>query len=182
MLNRTNIIILLIALIGAIGGFFAGQRMQLNPEVTIPNDTKTLKVGDRRVDFQMSDLEGHSRRISEWDGKLLLVNFWATWCSPCRTEMPLLDKAQNLYSTQGLQVVGVALDDMVTVQGYLKESPVNYPILLGTDAFNDLGLLYGNTRGVLPYSVLIGHHGRVLAQRAGEFNTDSLDEWLRPYL
>ena len=107
----------------------------------------------------------------------MLLNFWATWCGPCRDEMPLLDHARSQYP--GLEVVGVAVDDPAAVVDYLKESPVRYPILIADDVAHSPALLYGDTRDVLPYSVLIGPEGKVLAQRAGSFTAESLGAWLK---
>jgi len=182
MLDRTNLIILLVALIGAGGGFLAGQWLHKDAPQTSSSTANIVKPGDRRLDIVFTDLRGHSRRLSEWDGKLVLVNFWATWCSPCRSEMLTLDKAQTLYAAKGLQVVGIALDDKSAVQDYLQQSPVHYPILLVTDPLHDPSVLYGNTRSVLPYSLLIGRDGRILKQRMGEFNDNSLQQWLTPHL
>jgi thiol-disulfide isomerase/thioredoxin len=135
-----------------------------------------------RADLQLDDAEGAAHRLSEWDGKLVLLNFWATWCGPCREEMPLLSETQQRFSANGLEVVGIAIDNASSVQDFLKNSPVRYPILVGGDDEDNPSLLFGDTRSVLPYSVLIGRDGKVVAQRAGSFSADGLVRWLQPHL
>jgi len=176
MFNRTNLLIVMVAIAGAtlglaLGAFFGNGEPPAPPGVTV------LKTGDRRLDLALTDPEGKPRHLSEWDGKRVLLNFWATWCGPCRDEMPLLDHARSQYP--GLEVVGVAIDDPGAVVEYLKESPVRYPILIADDVAQSPALLYGDTRDVLPYSVLIAADGKVLAQRAGSFTAESLGVWLK---
>jgi len=177
MFNRSNLLIVAVALLGAVLGLLAGGRYQRAPELAVPAGVTVLRPGDARTDLELPDADGRSRRLSEWDGKRVLVNFWATWCGPCRDEMPLLDHARSQYP--GLEVVGVAVDDAGAVRQYLKESPVRYPILLADEAPPSPALLYGDTRDVLPYSVLIGPDGTLLAQRAGSFTAESLGAWLK---
>jgi thiol-disulfide isomerase/thioredoxin len=112
----------------------------------------------------------------------VLVNFWATWCGPCRDEMPLLDHSGALFAGKGLQVVGIAIDDVEAVRDFLKENPVRYPILLDVANGVDPSVIFGDTRQVLPFSVLIGRDGRIVDQRAGSFSQSSLTAWLQPHL
>jgi thiol-disulfide isomerase/thioredoxin len=141
-----------------------------------------LHPGDARADLALPDADGKPRRLSEWDGRVVLVNFWATWCGPCRQEMPLLDRVGTDWAGKDLQVIGVAMDDAAAVRDFLKDYPVAYPILVEASASADPSLLFGDTRGVLPYSVLIGRDGRLLDQRMGSFTQDSLNAWLQPHL
>ena len=143
-------------------------------EIPLPPGVTVLKLGDARPDLSFADMAGKTRHLSEWNGKVVLLNFWATWCGPCREEMPLLDRTRG---TQGLEVVGVAVDDADAVKDYLKDNPVAYPILLGDDAANP-ELLFGDRRSVLPYSVLIGKDGKLLARQEGRFTADMLRSWL----
>jgi thiol-disulfide isomerase/thioredoxin len=133
-----------------------------------------LKPGDARPDLSFADMSGKPRRLSEWNGKVVLLNFWATWCEPCRDEMPLLDRTRG---ANGVEVVGVAVDDPDAVKEYLKDYPVGYPILIGDDADNP-ELIFGDRRSVLPYSVLIDKNGKLLAQREGSFTAERLHSWL----
>ncbi|HEX3896839.1 MAG TPA: TlpA disulfide reductase family protein, partial [Rudaea sp.] len=113
-------------------------------------------------------------RLSEWRGKVVLLNFWASWCSPCREEMPLLDRES---ANAGIDVVGVAVDDPDAVKDYLRQTPVSFPILLA-DEKNNPSIQFGDTREVFPYSVLIGRDGRIVAQKMGGFEPATLTDWL----
>jgi len=96
--------------------------------------------------------------------------------------MPLLDHTGAKFAGAGLAVIGVAIDDTDAVQDFLHDNPVRYPILIGDSVDPDPSLLFGDTRSVLPYSVLIGRDGKILAQRAGSFTSGTLADWLEPHL
>ncbi|HEX7914216.1 TlpA disulfide reductase family protein [Rudaea sp.] len=181
MLQRSHLAIVAVAILGALLGLFASTHMNGYAERPVPPGMAVLKVGDQRADLELSDVEGKPRRLSEFDGKLVLLNFWATWCGPCREEMPLLDATHEKFADKGLLVVGIAIDDSDAVRDFLKDYPIRYPILLAGED-EDASLRYGDTRGVLPYSVLIGRDGRLIAQRAGYFSEESLGDWLEPHL
>jgi len=182
MFNRTNALILLVAIAGAVGGFLAGGWLKplSSPSHVIPH---MLKIGDTAPAVERPDVDGKPRALAEWRGKLILVNFWASWCAPCREEMPLLDKTQERFAAKGLQIVGVASDSAAATRAFLDAVPVRYPILIDDPGKGeDLSETFGNDRDVLPYSVLIGSDGRILARRAGNFTEAKLEAWLSPYL
>jgi thiol-disulfide isomerase/thioredoxin len=181
MFSRSNLAIVAVAVLGAALGLFASTHMNGYPERPVPEGMTVLKVGDARGELELADLDGKPRRLAEFDGKLVLLNFWATWCGPCREEMPLLNATHQKLADKGLLVVGVAIDEPEAVHDFLKDSPVRYPILLASED-EEASLHFGDTQGVLPYSVLIGRDGKLLAQRAGYFNEDSLAHWLAPHL
>lgn len=181
MLNRTNLLIVVIALLGAGAGFFVGGWVK--PGLPPETGATALEAGAERPSLALPDLDARPRDLAEWDGKLVLLNFWASWCGPCREEMPLLDRTQERYASRGLQVIGVAIDDRASVQGFLAEHPVAYPILLDEPGVGpDSSQRFGDNRGALPYSVLIGPDRRVLARRFGGFSEASLEEWIAPHL
>ena len=176
-MNRQPLLIVAIAILGALLGLYAGTYLD-KPRLSMPG--ATLRAGERLTDLQLADAGGKPHQLNEWNGKLVLVNFWATWCGPCREEMPLLDRTRHELSPNGLEIVGVAIDDAAAVGAFLKNSPVQYPILVGGD--NDTLYRFGDGSGVLPYSVLFGPNGKVLAQRAGSFSENGLHRWLEPHL
>jgi thiol-disulfide isomerase/thioredoxin len=110
-------------------------------------------------------------------GRPLLINVWASWCAPCIKEMPELQRFAAQQGANGVQVVGIALDDPVAVQAFLHRVLVAYPILLDTPGPADAGVRLGNPRGVLPYSVLVSEDGRLLKQRIGPFADGEIERW-----
>lgn len=182
LLTRTNGLILLMALVAAGAGYlFGGQWRQ--PTLPPERGPAAVEVGEQRPDLALPDTAGQTRTLSEWDGKLVLVNFWASWCPPCREEMPDLDAAQQRHGEHGLQVLGIATDDHESVHRFLREFPVGYPILIEEPALtSDAAARFGNNRGALPFSVLISRDGRILAQHFGKLNSEQLDDWIAPHL
>lgn len=119
-------------------------------------------VSQRRPDFSLPDLSGTPRTIQEWDGKVLAINFWATWCGPCKEEIPLFNRLQKRYGPRGMQFIGVALDDRAAVQAYIKAQPIVYPVLVDGEATAEkLAILYGDDQGVVPYTAFIDRQGRI---------------------
>lgn len=125
-------------------------------------------------EFVLKDLDGHPHRLSEFRGKLLLVNFWATWCAPCLKEMPLLVGAQNQYGKRGFQVVGPALDEVEAVRAMAKKIGINYPIMVGDEDITAAMDALGDELGALPFSVLIAQDGRIVARVTGGLTAEKL--------
>ena len=135
-------------------------------------------VGQPVPALQLTGLDGRIYALSDFAGRRVLLNAWATWCGPCRKEMPALVAAQRRFGGGRPVVVGVAMDTPENVRVYLQAHPVNYPILLGRlDAPDTTGQL-GDGAGVLPYSVLMDADGRILATHAGALDAATLERWL----
>ena len=131
------------------------------------------------VDHPLTGLEGDARFLREWKGKTVLVNFWATWCAPCREEIPLLQKVRDSNRHRNFEVVGVAFDEQQPVVAFRDEFDVTYPLLLAlADPFSLLGSS-GNEVGGLPHSILLDGDGSVLASHTGILTEDQLEEWLK---
>lgn len=141
--------------------------------------TAATKVGDVAPDFARADLAGRQVRLADYRGKLVLLNFWATWCAPCRKEMPLFSQWQRDYGAQGLQIIGVSMDDDVaSVKQLLAQRPVQYPIVMG-DA--KLGEQFGGVLG-LPLSFLIDAQGRIVSRYQGESDLTRMEATLKELL
>jgi peroxiredoxin len=136
---------------------------------------------DRKLapDFTLEDNNGREVKLSNLKGKVVLVNFWATWCEGCQVEIPSLIELQKKYQARGLVVIGVSLDDdgWKSVKPWLKEKKVNYPVVIGSD---DLGKQYG-LEG-MPLTALIDRDGKIAAIHPGVLNKDATDHQLRTLL
>ncbi|MFT4198932.1 MAG: TlpA disulfide reductase family protein, partial [Pseudoxanthomonas sp.] len=137
-------------------------------------------VGDLLPALVLPDLDGRSVALGEaWRGRRLLLNVWASWCRPCREEMPALDRFARRQGPQGVQVVGIALDTPDNVRAYLQRVPVAYPQLLASPGPADASVQLGDSRGLLPYSVLVGADGRIERQKLGPLSSEELERWLQ---
>ncbi|HYM34417.1 MAG TPA: TlpA disulfide reductase family protein [Steroidobacteraceae bacterium] len=130
-------------------------------------------------DFSRADLNGKTVHLADYRGKLVLLNFWATWCAPCREEMPQFSEWQREYGAKGLQVIGVSMDDdAAPVKEFIAQRPVTYPILMG-DA--KLGESFGGVLG-LPTSYLIDPQGRIVTRYRGESNLKKMEAEIKSLL
>lgn len=128
------------------------------------------------------DLEEKVQPLAQWKGKILVINFWATWCPPCLAEIPEFIHFQKQYEKQGVQFIGIAIDQKSKVQKYAKEVGMNYPVLLGDLAGIDLARRIGNTDGGLPYSVIVDRKGQIIATQLGTISFEKLEATIKPYL
>jgi len=143
-----------------------------------PADVKIAERGEIVSPFSVPNLTGEAVVLpGAYSGRPLLVNIWASWCGPCIKEMPELDRYARAQGPKGTQVVGIALDDDAAVEAFLQRIPVSYPVLVDTPGPRDAGVRLGNPKGVLPYSVLLDAHGRVLKQKIGPFRDGEIDAW-----
>lgn len=166
--DRASLWIVLFAFIAALGGFWAGLKFFGNEPV----------VGAAAPEFSLRDSQGKLVALSDLRGRKVLINFWATWCAPCVHEMPLLDALASDLADE-LVVLGVAEDDPEAVQQFLRNHPVGYPILHSSSPFVGLSAQFGNTRNVLPYSVLVDAGGTVVRSKAGMFEEPELRSFVR---
>ncbi len=128
------------------------------------------------------DLTGKSRALGEWQGKIIVLNLWATWCGPCREEIPIMIKVQEKYRDQGVVFLGLAMDDKTPVEKYAKELGINYPVLLDDLASSDFARRLGNKNGLLPYTVIIDRSGKIITTRLGGVDETFLEQALKPML
>src|SRR5581483_2653059 len=145
------------------------------------SNTELEKARSRKPapDFVLSDLNGKRLTLAEYKGKVVLLNFWATWCDPCRREIPRFIELQKEYGGRGLQVVGISLDDDAkAVPPFYREYKMNYPVAVG-DA--KLAESFGNILG-LPVNFLVDRDGRIAARHLGEADIPQLENEIRDLL
>lgn len=166
--DRASLLIVMFAFVAALGGFWAGLKF-------FGNDPA---AGTQAPEFSLRDQHGKLVALSDLRGRKVLVNFWATWCPPCVEEMPMLDELAKRHA-QTLVVLGVAEDDAEAVKAFLQRHPVDYPILYSASDSVGLSAQFGNTRAVLPYSVLIDEQGVVTRSKSGMFSKAELERFVR---
>lgn len=174
MSNIKNILIFIIAM--AIAGYsgFALHNYINKSE----NENTNPMIGQQRVEFAVADLTGTVRNIKEWDGKIIFLNFWATWCPPCKKEIPTFVALQKNYGDQGFQMIGIAIDELEAVSEYAKDMQINYPLLMAQSEGIGLAKRFGNGVGVLPYTVVINRDSGVSHTILGEISKIQAEEIL----
>ncbi|MBI2313609.1 MAG: TlpA family protein disulfide reductase [Betaproteobacteria bacterium] len=130
----------------------------------------------------LPDLAGRPQAVSQWKGKVLVVNFWATWCSPCREEIPEFIQVQDKYRDRGLVFLGIAVDQAEQVRAYSKEVGINYPVLVGELDAMELSRKAGNTLNGLPFTAIIDRAGRIVGTKAGRLTQAALESVVSPLL
>jgi len=165
--------ILAILLISTISSF-AVQRY-LDKNALDINDDEAILI---RPEFAIADTNGQLRNIKDWDGKVILLNFWATWCPPCLNEIPGFIELQEQYGEQGFQVIGIAVDNEEAVRKYMNEVKINYPVMVAEFEAIELSSRYGNRIGALPYSVIINREGEISDKITGELSKIKAEKML----
>ena len=162
--------------LAAVGGFYA-YRTFLVPGDMVPD--RVAGAATMRPSFILADVDGQTHAIEEWDGKALIVNFWATWCRPCLKEIPLLNALQSEYAERAVQVIGIAIDDVEEVRRFMAEDlAIDYPVLVGgTDAI-EAAEAFGIDFIGLPYTAFTDHQGRILGIHLGELGRDDALKYL----
>jgi len=122
--------------------------------------------------LSLPDTSGQQQSLSQWRGKVVVVNFWATWCAPCREEMPDFVRAQQQYGGKGLQIVGIAADNADKVQQFAEEIKLNYPALIGGYGAMDLSKELGNSLVALPFTLILDRQGKVAYTHLGPVKAD----------
>jgi thiol-disulfide isomerase/thioredoxin len=170
-----NIILFIVAVVIAGSSGFALQRYLNQGQIQV-NTQPNPAIGFQRPEFAAMDLNGEIRNIKEWDGKLIVLNFWATWCPPCLKEIPDFIELQKAYGDQGLQFIGIAVDDEEAVREFVEKTGMNYPSLVVQDEGVMLAKRYGNGIGALPYTVIINRDGEISHTIRGELSKIRAEE------
>jgi thiol-disulfide isomerase/thioredoxin len=171
------------ALVGVIAVVAAGGYvfMQRNTAKDAQQSGQTVSA---EVLFQtrFNDLDGKPQSLAQWRGKVMVVNFWATWCPPCRDEIPEFVDLQEKYRENGLIFVGIALDEKDKVRAFADEMGINYPVLLGEIDAANLSRKLGNRLGALPFTVIIGRSGHIVSTEMGQMTQAMLEPLIQSLL
>jgi len=127
-------------------------------------------VPARRPDITLSGLDGRKHSLAEWDGKALVINFWATWCAPCRHEIPLLNKIRADRAGPGFEVVGIAVDFADDVRAFTKDFPIAYPLLIGEEDGLEAARAFGVVALAFPFTAFTDARGRIITVHLGELH------------
>ncbi len=152
-MKKLSAFVIFAALFVGIGIYFGMKRHE-------PAPPASTAVG-ALMQLSMPDAEGQQRKLSEWQGKLILLNFWATWCPPCVSEMPELSALQSELGQKNLQVIGIGIDSPSNIRDFAKKYQISFPLLVGGMDGTAASKQFGNDTGGLPFSVLIAPDGSV---------------------
>jgi thiol-disulfide isomerase/thioredoxin len=154
------------------------QRARPTAAASVPAESQPAESGstgsqppvlaERVPQFQLADRDGTMRSLADWQGKSLVVNFWATWCAPCRREIPLLGELQQQYGPAGFQVIGIAADYRDKVIAYADKAGIKYPLLIGEQEALDAAAAFGVEIVGFPFTVFSDSQGRVIVCHVGE--------------
>jgi thiol-disulfide isomerase/thioredoxin len=139
------------------------------------NGNDAARNGAAVLNIVLPDAEGRQQALAQWRGKVLVVNFWATWCVPCREEMPQFVATQARDGARGVQFVGIAVDDPEKVRSFAKQIGLNYPALIGGFGAIELTKRLGNELAALPFTIVLDQGGRVAYTQLGPLKADKLD-------
>jgi len=146
------------------------------------NESPAPAAATGLMGLALPDVTGKEQRIDQWKGKVIVVNFWATWCAPCREEMPEFIKAQSEYGAKGLQFVGIAVDQADKVAQFEKEIGLNYPSLVGGFGAMELSKSLGNKLMALPFTVIVDRQGAIVHTQLGLLKPDKLTQIVKQLL
>lgn len=172
-----NVAVIVILVLVVTGMILAGKFLVKKPGTSggAPNLAASNVKGQTAPDFELTSLDGKKVKLSDYKGKAVLLNFWATWCAPCKIEIPWFVDLQKQYGSQGLVILGVAMDENPKpekISAFAKEEGVNYTVLLGTDAVADS---YGGAE-VLPTTFYIGRDGKIVARAFGLISHSEIEK------
>lgn len=171
-----------VAIVALAAGIFL--RVQLtDSNQSTPLTEETRKTGAAAVfATSLPDITGKEQAISQWHGKVLVVNFWATWCAPCQEEIPEFIEMQETYGNQGLLFLGIAIDREEMVIAFSEDFGINYPVLIEKPGAASLLEATGNPQAALPYTLVIDREGEIVETYLGRVNQQKLEQVFKPLL
>lgn len=164
----------ILALIASV--YLVKQSGLIAPTSSQPSQAQVL------LNARFNALDGSEVSLKTWQNKIIVLNFWATWCPPCREEMPELSKMQDEYKNQNLVIIGLSTEDLDTTKNFITEHPVSYPVLAGDMQAMTFAESLGNNQSILPYTVVIDEKGQLVKTFFGRVNQTLLEKTITPLL
>lgn len=170
-------------LVAGVAAYQLNNKTQVEPASTTAESAPMAEPAaeqaeNTKIDFALPDLDGNMHQLSDWDGKARLVNFWATWCAPCRREIPLLMKTQEAHADENIQIIGIAVDFVDQVTAYAQETQFNYPILVGQEDAMAAAEASGVSFIGMPFTMVITPSGELIKTHIGEILEEHIDSIL----
>lgn len=169
-MNRSRVLLTVIAVVGLLLGLVAAMHRYS----TSASDAATAALFEQTF----NDADGRPQPMKQWQGRHLVLNFWATWCAPCVEEMPELQRVQQDYAERGVAVVGLGIDNAAAIRRFRDEQGIALPLLVAGAGGSEVARQFGNLSGALPYTVLIDREGRIVQARLGRIREQELRSWL----
>ena len=173
---RHAFLIIAVSTLAATAGYFLGRPQPVS--LHSPEAAPTADAPARLMALTLPDLSGQAQSLSQWKGKVLVVNFWATWCPPCKEEMPEFSRINTKYASNGVQFVGISLDSADKVAAFRKENEISYPLLISNLETLDLSSDLGNRAKALPFTVILRQDASLQQVKLGKYATSDLEKAL----
>jgi thiol-disulfide isomerase/thioredoxin len=167
----------LVALVALLAGVVAyvASRQFFEAPAPLPAPIQPAVIPEFRPDVTLADRDGQMRSLSEWDGQPLIINFWATWCAPCRREIPMLNALARDPALSEFRLIGIALDFREDVLAYLEQTPIDYTVLIGEQDGMDAARAFGMEAIGLPFTAFTDRQGRIVTIHVGELHRPQAD-------
>jgi Thiol-disulfide isomerase and thioredoxins len=172
---NANALIFAVALVALIAGVITKSGV-LTPMGTLGGTPEKL------TDTRLLDVANRPHQISEWQGKIRVINFWATWCPPCRKEIPELIALQKNFNNRGVVVIGIAIDELSAVAKYQSENGINYPLLIANDNGMELAKSWGDLVGAVPFTLVVNQQDEIIFKHAGAVDLQMLESIIQPLI
>ena len=176
-MNRNHLILALVGLVSLLAGAALFKLMEADSVASHASSTQP-----ELHSIPLSDLDGGQTLLSDWDNQILVINFWAPWCAPCRREIPALLKIQQEFAARGVRILGIAFDSEEQVRRFAAEYRIDYPLFLAGNRTPMYNAAFANPSGSLPYTALLDPQRRIVFQHNGELSAQQLREQLESLL
>lgn len=170
-----------IAVLAIASGFLLRGHLMNGSQAEAPVDDSN-RGAETILAASLPDLRDQNQALSQWRGKVMVVNFWASWCEPCRKEIPEFIELQEKFGDNGLVFIGIAVDQKERAAAFSKEIGINYPVLVGDMKAMMLAEAAGNRQGALPFTVVIDRNGKITGTKLGSLSRSKLESMFKPLL